>query len=114
MKAICIVLAAGAAVLATGAAAQPNPASCPIIEVHGPDQANGREPLGFAVEVRADDTVVPTYNWSVSAGMIQSGQGTKAITVDASGETFVTASVEVGGFGPTCKLTDSKDVDVVD
>jgi len=40
-----------------------------------------------------------TYNWTVSNGMITSGQGTSAITMqtgDFSG--FITATVEVGGI----------------
>lgn len=114
MKTIPILLAATVAVLATGAAAQPSPAACPVIELHGPDQANDRRTLRFVVEVRADGSVDPTYNWTVSTGMIRSGQGTKSITVNAEGETSVTATVEVGGFDPACKLTVSKDVDLVD
>lgn len=46
-----------------------------------------------------------TYNWSVSAGTIESGQGTSSIVVrttnDMGGQN-VTASVEVGGLCPEC------------
>src|SRR5205823_13125607 len=49
-------------------------------------------------------TVNPTYNWTVSAGTITSGQGTTSITVDTKGlgGQTVTATVEVGGVEPTC------------
>ncbi|HEV8370785.1 MAG TPA: hypothetical protein VGQ39_22745, partial [Pyrinomonadaceae bacterium] len=48
--------------------------------------------------------LTPTYNWSVSAGTISSGQGTSAITVDTSGlgGQSVTATVSVGGADPSC------------
>jgi len=50
-----------------------------------------------------------TYNWSVSAGTISSGQGTSSITVDTAGlgGQTVTATVEVGGLDPACSRTAS-------
>lgn len=47
-----------------------------------------------------------TYNWTVSAGSISSGQGTNAITVDVTGLTKgqnVTATAEVDGLDASCK-----------
>jgi hypothetical protein len=51
----------------------------------------------------------PTYNWSVSAGTISSGQGTSVITVDTAGVggQTVTATVELGGVDPACSRTAS-------
>jgi len=46
-----------------------------------------------------------TYNWSVSAGTIESGQGTPSIvvrTTSAMAGSNVTATVNVGGTDPTC------------
>ena len=46
-----------------------------------------------------------TYNWSVSAGTIESGQGTASITVRTTPEmagSNVTATVELGGNAPNC------------
>ncbi len=45
-----------------------------------------------------------TYNWSVSAGTITSGQGTSTITVDTTGlgGQSVTATVSIGGADPSC------------
>jgi hypothetical protein len=50
-----------------------------------------------------------TYNWSVSAGTISSGQGTSSIIVDTKGigGQTVTATVEVGGLAATCSRTAS-------
>jgi len=51
--------------------------------------------------------VSETYNWTVSAGTITSGQGTSTITVSTAGigGQTVTATVEVGGVDPTCNRT---------
>jgi hypothetical protein len=48
-----------------------------------------------------------TYNWSVSAGTISSGQGTSTITVDTTGlgGQSVTATVNLGGADPSCTGT---------
>jgi hypothetical protein len=48
-----------------------------------------------------------TYNWSVSAGTISSGQGTSTITVDTAGlgGQTVTATVSLGGADPSCTGT---------
>jgi hypothetical protein len=53
--------------------------------------------------------VTPTYNWSVSAGTITSGQGTSTITVDTTGlgGQSVTATVTAGGFDPSCSTASS-------
>jgi len=50
-----------------------------------------------------------TYNWSVSAGTISSGQGTSSITVntDTLGGQSVTATVELSGLDPSCSRTAS-------
>jgi len=53
--------------------------------------------------------VSPTYNWTVSAGTITSGQGTDTITVDTAGKggQTITATVELGGLDPSCGRTAS-------
>lgn len=43
-----------------------------------------------------------TYNWTLSNGVITSGQGTSTIRIDTSGEETVTAMVEVSGLSPKC------------
>ena len=54
-----------------------------------------------------DSAATYTYNWSVSAGTITSGQGTSSITVDTagSGGQSVTATVSIGGADPSCTGT---------
>jgi hypothetical protein len=54
-------------------------------------------------------TVSETYNWTVSAGTITSGQGTSSITVDTKGlgGQSITATVEIGGVDPSCNRTAS-------
>ncbi len=42
-------------------------------------------PITFTAAVGDAGALSLTYNWSVSAGTISSGQGTSAITVDTTG-----------------------------
>jgi hypothetical protein len=51
--------------------------------------------------------VVPTFNWTLSAGEVAGGQGTNSILVDAKGlkAGTILATVEVGGYGPRCSAT---------
>lgn len=62
-----------------------------------------------AVEGAYTLDVTPTYNWTVSAGTIQSGQGTSTITVDTTGTggQTITATVDVGGFPRECSTSNS-------
>src|SRR6185503_3855151 len=58
----------------------------------------------------------PTYNWTVSAGAISSGQGTSVITVDtteASSGSTITATVELGGFDRNCYTAQSSTTSVM-
>jgi hypothetical protein len=59
--------------------------------------------------VQGTPVVSETYNWTVSAGTITSGQGTSSITVDTKGlgGQTITATVEIGGLDPTCTKTAS-------
>ncbi|HZT58733.1 MAG TPA: hypothetical protein VFA21_08930, partial [Pyrinomonadaceae bacterium] len=64
----------------------------------------------FTASVSGGDTsVTPTYNWTVSAGTITSGQGTSTITVDTTGTggQTITATVTVGGYNRDCNVTAS-------
>jgi hypothetical protein len=85
--------------------------SCPILKVSCPDSVKPGNSLKFIASVEGgDQTVEPTYNWTVSAGAISFGQGTSTIEVDTNnlGENeTVTATVELGGFDPNCKRADS-------
>ena len=85
-------------------------APCPQVSVSCPADVEEGAPITFTASVTGGDTTVTgTYNWSVSAGTITSGQGTPTITVDTAGigGQTVTASVDVGGYPPTCATTAS-------
>jgi hypothetical protein len=77
---------------------------CPVITVSCPD-SEPDSPLTFKAQVSG--VVLSgnlTFSWSVSAGVITSGQGTNSIKVDtseASGQS-VTATVEVNGLPDGC------------
>jgi hypothetical protein len=80
---------------------------CPTVSVSCPSDVDQGTPITFSASVNGDANV--TYNWSVSAGTISSGQGTSSITVstDGLGGQTVTATVELGGLDPSCSKTAS-------
>jgi hypothetical protein len=83
--------------------------SCGTLSVTGPSGVVAPGvPMTFTANVSGGGDV--TYNWSVSAGTITSGQGTSSITVDTTGlgGQNVTATVELGGTDPACGCETSK------
>ena len=78
---------------------------CPTVSVSCPSDVDQGSPITFSSST-ADNV---TYNWSVSAGTISSGQGTSSIIVntDGLGGQTVTATVELGGLDPSCSRTAS-------
>src|ERR1044071_2975622 len=78
---------------------------CPVISVSCPSVVDSKQPVVFEATVfGADPELKLSYTWSVTAGKIISGQGTKKIEVDASnirGQSM-TATVTVGGIDPRC------------
>ena len=80
---------------------------CPTVSVSCPSDVDQGSPITFTASVSGDMNV--TYNWSVSAGTISSGQGTSSISVDTAnlGGQTVTATVELGGLDPSCSRTAS-------
>jgi hypothetical protein len=81
---------------------------CPTVAVTCPDSVMEGTPVTVRATVTAAGTpAVSTYNWTVSAGTITSGQGTDTITVDTAGKggQSITATLEVGGPDPTCPRT---------
>ncbi|HVQ37574.1 MAG TPA: hypothetical protein VMS31_08575 [Pyrinomonadaceae bacterium] len=87
--------------------------NCPIISVFALGNGADNEPIVFRAELQPD-TFHVTYNWSISAGAIQSGQGTREIQVGLEGLAgqTLTATVEIGGLPPNCPRTDSDSVTV--
>jgi len=85
-------------------------APCPNISVSCPTSVPQGSPITYTASVVGGGTgVTPTYNWTVSAGTISSGQGTSTITVDTTGlgGQTVTATVDAGGFDPSCSTSAS-------
>jgi hypothetical protein len=83
---------------------------CPTVSVECPSEGNQGTPVTFVAKYTpGTPPVSPTYNWTVSAGTITSGQGTDTITVDTAntGGQTITATVELGGLDPTCGRTAS-------
>src|SRR5690606_20383933 len=78
---------------------------CGTLSVIGPA---GITPPGQSMTFTANATggsADVTYNWSVSSGTIESGQGTPSIVVSTTNDmanTSVTATVELGGLDPAC------------
>jgi hypothetical protein len=82
-------------------------AKCPAIAVECPTEIiQANSPMTFTARVsEAPAHTRLTFNWSVSAGSISSGQGTPAISVDTTGldNQQLTATVEVGGLTGSCE-----------
>jgi len=90
----------------------PQPTPCPTITVDCPSGLTlTGQPITFTANVSGGNpNVTPTYNWTVSAGTISSGQGTSSITVDTAGlasGSSVTGTVTVGGLDPSCTASNS-------
>jgi hypothetical protein len=83
---------------------------CPTVRVSCQDTASEGQTITFTASVTGGDpSVTPTYNWTVSAGTIASGQGTSSITVNTAGlgGQTVTATVDVGGYDRSCSTSAS-------
>lgn len=84
---------------------RPDPPPCPIVSVSCPSNVESKGSITFEANVAGGDPEIkPTYEWSLSAGKIISGQATRKVTVDVSGlsDESVTATVSVGGAHPAC------------
>lgn len=101
------VLLLAAAINASG---QSVAASCPEVKTSCPDSVEVGADLTFTANVSGGPSdVTPTFNWTVSAGSIKSGQGTSTIVVDTTGTggQTITATVDVGGFARECSTSSS-------
>lgn len=89
--------------------ATPTPPPCPEISLNCPDIVQpGTAATLTATVSGGDPNVTPSFNWTVTAGTITSGQGTPTITVDTTGVTgSFTATATVGGYDPSCPSTQS-------
>jgi hypothetical protein len=80
--------------------------SCPTLTVTGPSGVTQPgETMTFTANVSGGSQDAITYTWTVSAGTIESGQGTPSITVRTTADmagSNVTATVTIGGTRPEC------------
>ena len=89
---------------------------CPNVTVSCPDSASENAPATFTATLSGGSAnISPTYNWTVSAGRITSGQGTPSITVDTTGLAGQTilASLDLGGFGMPCPASCATSIPIV-
>jgi hypothetical protein len=102
----CLLALASVSVGFNVTAQKQMPPGCPTTKVICPDSVHKGEKLKFTAEVKGGDSqVTPTYNWAVSAGQIESGQGTATIEVstkDVDEDSTVTATVDLGGYPREC------------
>ncbi len=84
---------------------------CPTLTVAAPDKITEGNPAVFSVEIK-NLKGQATYNWSISNGTIEAGQGTATITVDSKGlgGGNITATVELGGLAAGCASTSSSTI----
>jgi hypothetical protein len=96
--------------LSMNLSAQSSNTQCPTVEVDCPtDCYKSGEPFTVTARVTgADPNKSLSYNWTISRGVINGGQGTATITVvrETNCETF-TATVEVTGLDAECPNTAS-------
>ena len=91
-------------------ACDPPPPPCPAIKVSCPDELDQSEPFIFSalVEGNAKPYLPPSFRWKLNAGRIIKGQNSREIEVTtkgADGFEKITATVEVGGYDPSCSGT---------
>ena len=83
----------------------PPPPVCPTVNVTCPEAGSENAPVTFTANVSGGTPgITPSYNWTISAGHIISGQGTPSITVDTKGLAgqTVRATLDIAGFGTPC------------
>lgn len=82
---------------------------CGTLTVSGPAGiTNPGGSMTFTANLSGGTATDVTYNWSVSAGTIESGQGTPSITVSTTPDmagSNVTATVNIGGIDAACGCT---------
>jgi hypothetical protein len=83
--------------------------NCPTGSISGPaGVTNPGDTMSFTLNLSGGPDV--TYNWTVSGGTIETGQGTPSIVVRTSmaeAGTTITATVALGGLDPACSCTTS-------
>jgi hypothetical protein len=94
----------------------PPPPVCPTVAISCPEAIKENEPATFAATLTGGTAnITPSYNWTISAGRIISGQGTPSISVDTAGLAGQTirATLDVGGFGTPCPASCAASIPIV-
>jgi hypothetical protein len=103
-----------ASIVVTDCPPPPRPV-CPTVNVSCPDVTAEGQPVIFTANLGSTPGITPTYNWTVSAGHIISGQGTPSITVDTAGLAgqTVRADLDLGGYGTPCPTSCATSIPIV-
>jgi hypothetical protein len=85
---------------------------CPKISLKGPNQpVREGNPVRITANIAGGDKKIsPMFNWSISAGVIRSGQGTANIEIDTSGagnERTIYTTLLVGGYSGECSSSEN-------
>lgn len=77
---------------------------CPNVSISCPNSVALDQPITFTANVSGGTGLLPSYNWSLNAGSIIEGQGTRSIRVDTTGLAgqTVTATLDVRVNGLSC------------
>ena len=89
---------------------------CPNVTVTCPERGTEDAPITFTATLSGGSpNITPTYNWTINAGHIISGQGTPSITVDTKGlgGQSVRANLDVGGFGMRCPASCATGIEII-
>jgi Big-like domain-containing protein len=86
------------------------PPPCPVIKVSCPDELEKSRRFEFSavIEAEAKGNTAPSFYWKLNAGRIVKGQNSREIEVTSTGANGfdkITATLEVGGFDPSCTGT---------
>lgn len=92
-----------------GGSCDPPPPPCPVIKVSCPEELEKSKPFAFSVLIEGKQQYqTPSFRWKLNAGRIVKGQYERkmeATTTGADGFEEITATVDVGGFDPSCFTT---------
>ena len=111
----CVAFSSVAVVVNGCPPVAPPPPVCPNVTVTCPDSATENAPVTFTANVSGGPAnISPSYNWTITAGRIISGQGTRSITVDTAGLAGQTirATFDVVGYGMPCPASCSVSVPI--
>jgi hypothetical protein len=112
----CVAFSSIAVVVTDCPPPPPPQAFCPTVTVSCPDAATETAPVVFTATISGGSRgITPTYNWTISAGRIISGQGTPSITVDTTGlgGQSIRANLDVGGYGMRCPASCATSIPIV-